>query len=119
MASTKSITKDADVAESQRREVALNKIITELVASRPDDAALIDLAGWICEGTKCAEELDGVRLRPDGGHFSSESSPLAGAFLTEELERVAKERGLSPDADATTATTSAASKTAPPPPPNG
>ncbi len=119
VASTKSITKDADVAESQRREVALNKIITELVASRPDDAALIDLAGWICEGTKCAEELDGVRLRPDGGHFSSESSPLAGAFLTEELERVAKERGLSPDADATTATTSAASKTAPPPPPNG
>ena len=53
---------------------------------------------WICDGTDCTEEIDGVRLRPDGGHFTPDSSPLAGAFLSEELQRIAKERGLGPEA---------------------
>ncbi|MEZ5382317.1 MAG: acyltransferase [Microthrixaceae bacterium] len=93
-----------DLSEAQRREVELNKIIGELVEQRPEQADLIDLAGWLCTGTTCEEELDGVRLRPDGGHFTAQSSPLAGAFLTDELERIAKERGLDggsqPDAPA-------------------
>ncbi len=89
---------EKNLEESQRREVALNKVIAEVVASRSENAALIDLAGWICDGTDCAEEVDGVRLRPDGGHFTPDSSPLAGAFLSEELQRIAEERGLGPDA---------------------
>lgn len=100
VASTGSTNVDGDLVETQEREVALNGIIEELVAERSEDTALIDLAGWICDGTKCPEELDGVQLRPDGGHFTPESSPLAGAFLTGELERIAQERGLGPNAEA-------------------
>ena len=85
----------------------------ELVAERSDDADLIDLAGWICDGTECQEEVDGVQLRPDGGHFTPESSPLAGAFLTGELERIAAERGLGPDAEQGTESASAEDPAAP------
>ncbi|MCB1027451.1 MAG: SGNH/GDSL hydrolase family protein, partial [Microthrixaceae bacterium] len=111
--SSKSISTDAELAEIQRREVALNSVIAELVAERSDDADLIDLAGWICDGTECQEEVDGVQLRPDGGHFTPESSPLAGAFLTGELERIAAERGLGPDDEQGTESASAEDPAAP------
>ena len=96
--STNAASIEKNLDDTRRREVALNEIIAELVASRSEDAELIDLAGWICDGTDCTEEIDGVRLRPDGGHFTPDSSPLAGAFLSEELQRIAKERGLGPEA---------------------
>lgn len=76
--STNAASIEKGLDDTRRREVALNEIIAELVASRSEDAELIDLAGWICDGTDCTEEIDGVRLRPDGGHFTPDSSPLAG-----------------------------------------
>lgn len=64
--STNAASIEKNLDDTRRREVALNEIIAELVASRSEDAELIDLAGWICDGTDCTEEIDGVRLRPDG-----------------------------------------------------
>ncbi|MCZ7536496.1 MAG: hypothetical protein M5T61_11720 [Acidimicrobiia bacterium] len=37
---------------------------------------MIDFASLVCPGgAPCPEEVDGVRLRPDGAHFTEETAP--------------------------------------------
>ena len=65
-----------------------------MVAEHPDTSALIDLTDWACDGGDCVDQIDGVTLRPDGSHFTPQSSPLVGRFLSAELVRIADDRGL-------------------------
>jgi peptidoglycan/LPS O-acetylase OafA/YrhL len=58
------------------RMARLNEIMAEVVAERPGDAHVVDLAGWL------TSTGDDVRLRPDGVHFSEATSgEVAREFL--------------------------------------
>lgn len=114
--STNAASIEKNLDDTRRREVALNEIIAELVASRSEDAELIDLAGWICDGTDCTEEIDGVRLRPDGGTsrrtarrwqgpFSARNcsgSPRSGASGPRRRRSIPKRRPMKPPPTQTT-----------------
>ncbi len=52
------------------RVQTLIQLLTEQAALHPDTTSTIDLAPIVCPGgSPCPEEVDGIRLRPDGSHF--------------------------------------------------
>ncbi len=53
-----------------------NDLLRSFAAEHPDDVSVVDFAALVCPGgAPCPEEVDGVRLRPDGAHFSEETAP--------------------------------------------
>lgn len=65
------------------RMARLNEIMGEVVAEFAGQAHVVDLAGWV------ATSGDDVRLRPDGVHFSEETTiEVADAFLGPALVRL-------------------------------
>jgi hypothetical protein len=89
----------ADPARMDR----LNELIRELPAKRPGKVDIVDLAGWL-ESTP-----DDKRLRPDGVHFTDDTSPeVADRFLAKAIvdtyrkmwsQRAAASDGAGPSAD--------------------
>jgi hypothetical protein len=60
---------------------AYNALLAQVAASRRD-VVLVDLFPLVCRaGPPCPVEVGGVRLRPDGGHYTHETSP----WLAERL----------------------------------
>jgi len=47
-------------------------------------AEVIDLAGYLCQGSRCRVARDGVVLRPDGLHFSGASSVWAATWILQK-----------------------------------
>jgi len=46
------------------------------VADQRDDVQVLDITPIVCpDGPPCAREVDGMVIRPDGGHYSEESAP--------------------------------------------
>jgi hypothetical protein len=46
---------------------------------------VVDLAGWACPNGDCAQERDGVELRPDLVHFAGGGAEVAGGWLLDQL----------------------------------
>jgi peptidoglycan/LPS O-acetylase OafA/YrhL len=77
---TNDSTREVDVASYAR----LDRIQRRFAARHPDSVVLVDLARRVCPGgAPCPEEVRGVRLRPDGRHFT----PVAGAIEARWLMR--------------------------------
>jgi len=50
----------------------LDVILRRFAARHPDRVTLVDLASRVCpSGPPCPERVDGVRMRPDGRHFTA------------------------------------------------
>lgn len=76
---------------SHRRMDRLNELIREVVATRADRAQTLDLQGWM--RSRPQGELD-WNERPDGVHFSDDSSyAVAADWLGPALEAVAPRTG--------------------------
>lgn len=59
-----------------------NELMQRFSAEHPDNTAVVDLNKIVCpDGPPCPEKIDGVILRPDGGHYTLETSP----WLAERL----------------------------------
>jgi peptidoglycan/LPS O-acetylase OafA/YrhL/lysophospholipase L1-like esterase len=65
----------------------LNATYRAAVAQRPG-AEVLDLASWLCDGTACRTDSDGVDLRPDGVHFEGDGAVVAGRFALGEVLRL-------------------------------
>jgi len=63
----------------------VNEAIVEVVADAPH-AVLLPVAEWVCpESDDCVEELDGVKLRPDGLHFRGDGAVVASNWIVDQL----------------------------------
>jgi lysophospholipase L1-like esterase len=65
----------------------LNRLLLQFAARHPGEVTLVDLATRVCpDGPPCAEEVDGIALRPvDGGHFSPAGGVWASEWLLPQL----------------------------------
>ena len=55
-------------------------LLFDYVAEHRDQMAIVDLQPFVCpDGFPCPVEIDGVRLRPDGAHFSEETAGIVAA----------------------------------------
>jgi hypothetical protein len=79
---------DAQGAGSTTRAVdeasyaRLDAIDRRFAAAHPGVVTLVDLAHRICpDGPPCPQEVGGVRMRPDGRHFSPRAASIAAQWL--------------------------------------
>jgi hypothetical protein len=68
-------------------------LIERLAREHPDSVGIVELGAVICpDGPPCPEEIEGLRLRPDGGHFTETTSPWVGArvmpMILDEYDRL-------------------------------
>jgi peptidoglycan/LPS O-acetylase OafA/YrhL len=64
----------------------LNGLIRRFARSHPDNVNVIDFADIVCPGGyPCPEVIDGLLLRPDGGHFTKETSVWVADRLVPQL----------------------------------
>jgi hypothetical protein len=60
----------------------LDAIDRAFAAQHPGDVSIADLARRICpSGPPCPEDVDGLRMRPDGRHFTPTAAAIAGQWL--------------------------------------
>jgi len=68
----------------------LNNIQRRFAAQHRDKVVLVDLASRVCPGgPPCPAEVDGIRLRPDGRHFTPEAAAIEAHWLLPKLVRAA------------------------------
>jgi len=64
----------------------LNRLLARFAAQHPDRVTLIDLADHVCPGgPPCPEEVGGLRLRPDGRHFTPTAASIEAQWLLPEI----------------------------------
>ncbi len=64
----------------------LNSLIRRFAREHPEDLSVIDFSSIVCPGGyPCPEVIDGLRLRPDGGHFTKETSVWVADRLVPQL----------------------------------
>lgn len=72
--------------DTSRRIDALNGVYREFAQSHPGEVVLTDLNQFTCpEGKFTDRYVDGVRLRDDGLHFSSEGSTEVARWLAPQI----------------------------------
>ena len=60
----------------------LNQLLIRIAARHPTRVGIVDLGALLCPaGPPCPERIDGMRPRPDGSHFTAESSVWAARWL--------------------------------------
>jgi peptidoglycan/LPS O-acetylase OafA/YrhL len=70
---------DEDVLQKRAH---LNGLIALFAYLHADRVEVVDFAAIVCpNGVPCPTEMDGMRLRPDGGHFTNETSAWAASRL--------------------------------------
>ncbi len=83
--STSGITASLDSARNPELIGLMNRLIFEVVAERPGDAMLIDMADFM------APHIDDTVIRPDGLHYNWKIDPAgnpASAYLKSEIVRL-------------------------------
>jgi peptidoglycan/LPS O-acetylase OafA/YrhL len=77
-------------AETSRRIDDLNEVYRRYAAEHPGKVTLIDLYAYTCpEGEFSDLEIDGVRMREDGLHFTPEGSAVLARWLGPQLVDIA------------------------------
>lgn len=74
----------ATIADDARRQRLVNRLVREHLAARPQ-VRVLDLRARFCPGDRFAERVDGVRLRPDGVHWSREGAAVVWGWLIPEV----------------------------------
>jgi hypothetical protein len=87
---------DADGADNTSNKVdnasyrRLDRIQRIFAARHRDKVVLVDLADRVCPGgSPCPAEVHGVRLRPDGRHFTPEAAAIEAHWLMPKLVKAA------------------------------
>jgi lysophospholipase L1-like esterase len=66
----------------------LDRIERRFAAEHPDTVTIADLAHRLCpNGPPCPEEVEGLRMRPDGRHFTPTAATVAAEWLMPQLIR--------------------------------
>jgi peptidoglycan/LPS O-acetylase OafA/YrhL len=73
--------------------VRLDALDRRFAAAHRGVVTLVDLAHRICpSGPPCPEEISGVRLRPDGRHFSPTAAAIAAQWLLPQMAAAARRK---------------------------
>lgn len=75
--------------DDQARVAAVNGVLSELGARHPQQVAMVDLGAFVCPDGHAVDQLNGVKLRSDGVHFTAGGARLAWQWLGPELAKVA------------------------------
>src|SRR5262249_15078911 len=68
----------------------LNAIDRAFAVQHPGDVIVEDLASRLCpNGPPCPEQVNGLRMRPDGRHFSPTAATIEARWLFPSLVQVA------------------------------
>jgi hypothetical protein len=68
----------------------LNSLYRDFVTAHPDRYTIVDLNRFVSPGGKFTDELNGVQIRGDGVHFTTEGSRMVANWLVPQLEAVAR-----------------------------
>ncbi len=72
--------------DAWQRIYDVNQVYWEFAAAHPDKVAIIDLNHFVCpEGKYSDIEMDGVKLRLDGGHFTPAGSVPVAKWLVPQV----------------------------------
>jgi len=83
---TNNVNKAVDDASYAR----LDSIDRRFAAQHPDQVTLVDLAHRLCpNGPPCPETVDGLRMRPDGRHFTPTAAAVQAEWLLPQIVAVA------------------------------
>lgn len=64
----------------------LDAIDRRFAARHPETVTLVDLAHRVCpSGPPCPEEVDGIRMRPDGRHFTPAAASIEAKWLMPQI----------------------------------
>jgi peptidoglycan/LPS O-acetylase OafA/YrhL len=75
-------------AEQVTRLAAVHKELAAYAAANPRTTSLIDLQPIVCPGgPPCPKMVDGIELRPDGSHFTAETSRYVAERLVPSFRR--------------------------------
>ena len=75
-----------DPKPSAIQNAHLNGLIRQFAREHPENLSVVDFANIVCPGGyPCPEVIDGLRLRPDGGHFTKETSTWVAERLVPQL----------------------------------
>ncbi len=68
------------------RFASYNDVLRAVARERPNATAVIDLGEIVCpDGPPCPTTIEGLRLRPDGGHYTIETSDWVAAWLAPQV----------------------------------
>jgi hypothetical protein len=69
----------------------LNRILARFATRNAGVVTLVDLAQEVCPGgAPCPEHVDGLRLRPDGRHFTPKAAAIEAHWLMPQIVPVAR-----------------------------
>jgi hypothetical protein len=71
------------------RDDQLNALYRQFAEGHPDKVGIVDLNGFICPNGKYTDVLNGVKMREDGVHFTTESSYIVARWLVPQIKLVA------------------------------
>jgi hypothetical protein len=75
-------TNASDDAVDDASYARLQSIDRRFAALHPDSVTLVDLTPRLCpQGPPCPELVDGIRMRPDGRHFTPAAATIQAAWL--------------------------------------
>ena len=68
----------------------INALYRDFLVAHPGRYTLIDLNRYISPGGQYAENIDGIKIRDDGVHFTFDGAVYVSKWLVPQLEQVAK-----------------------------
>ncbi|MCU1466859.1 MAG: hypothetical protein JWM72_2787 [Actinomycetia bacterium] len=79
-------TNNASTAADDEGYARLDRIDRKFAALHPGQVTLVDLAHRLCPaGPPCPEDVDGIRMRPDGRHFTPTAAAMQGRWLMPQI----------------------------------
>jgi hypothetical protein len=79
-------TNNAGTAADDAGYARLDRIDREFAARHPAQVTLVDLAHRLCpDGPPCPENVDGIRMRPDGRHLTPTAAALQARWLMPQI----------------------------------
>jgi peptidoglycan/LPS O-acetylase OafA/YrhL len=83
---SESTTSDRDAEPPGNPTEDYNRLLQRYARQHRDKVTLVDIVPFVCPGgAPCPQEVHGVLLRPDGGHFTEETSPILARWLMPKL----------------------------------
>jgi peptidoglycan/LPS O-acetylase OafA/YrhL len=80
------VDRDGVLEERDAHSDCTNRSYRAAAAAAGPNVRLVDLAHFVCPtGNDCADEIDGVKLRPDGLHFDGPGGDIAARWLLTQL----------------------------------
>ncbi|TWP33316.1 acyltransferase family protein [Leekyejoonella antrihumi] len=76
---------------SPQRAAALNKILAGFASAHPHQVHIFNVAEHVCPGGKFTENLDGVKVRDDGVHYTTAGAKLFWKWIMPTLNQVTGE----------------------------